>query len=349
MTAHVFSASQISTFEACPRKWAFLKIEGLKEPDKPSAALGTAVHKVIEEWLRDGKEPDRKTPEGDIAFSGLHLLPQPKTVGMELEKPFAITFGGHTFRGYKDIEILATPIVYDHKTTVDLQWAKSESDLPVDVQATLYAADAMMRAKSPHCDLQWTYLRTRGARRAEPVRVRVMRGQITPRLEQTLRSADAMAEALASGRRANDLPFNDKECASFGGCPFLSECNLTPIKRKETDIMTSIADLKKKLEERKKNGINPPPATQTPAPATVSQSSPAPEPATTPPEPATTPPAIAPSTEKAARKVKPGVDAAVLQSLLNQAASLQEINSRQTAVVADILRTAATLAGGLTA
>lgn len=40
----VLSASQISTFRDCQRKWGFKYIAGLEDPAGPAAALGTETH-----------------------------------------------------------------------------------------------------------------------------------------------------------------------------------------------------------------------------------------------------------------------------------------------------------------
>ena len=46
------SASQITTFRDCERKWYFEKIVGLTRPSTGSTELGSAVHAVLEGYLR---------------------------------------------------------------------------------------------------------------------------------------------------------------------------------------------------------------------------------------------------------------------------------------------------------
>ena len=42
------SPSQVKAFTACPRKWAFDKIDGVTRPGSPSTDLGTRVHDTLE-------------------------------------------------------------------------------------------------------------------------------------------------------------------------------------------------------------------------------------------------------------------------------------------------------------
>ncbi len=266
MTRPIFSASQVSTFELCKRKWAFDKIDGVPRESSAAALLGTAVHAQLEAWLRDGTVPD-DTEAGQIAKSALHLLPAPKTPGMVLEGEFHIEMGGYLFRGFKDVEILSVPIVLDHKTTADFKWSKTSTDLIDDVQGALYAADAMFRSGSQRCELQWTYMRTRGARKAKPVNVVVSRENITPRLEKTVESAAAMTKILASGCAAKDVQYNDKACDNYGGCPYISRCERRPAERFEASMsQPSVNSLLTSLRARQ-NGINPPAPPPAPAPS----------------------------------------------------------------------------------
>lgn len=124
-----FSASQVSTYEDCKRKWAWAKVERLPTSSGPAAELGSAVHEQLELWLKEGKPLDLTSEAGKIGMEILYLLPAPCTPGMEVERLFGIEIGGHKLQGKKDFEILqradGVPIVGDHKTTGDFRWAKT--------------------------------------------------------------------------------------------------------------------------------------------------------------------------------------------------------------------------------
>lgn len=288
-----FSASQVSTFDLCARKWAFQKIEGLRSPPGPSLALGLEMHGQLELWLREGRAINMTVPSGPIAMAGLHLLPMPKTPGLRIEQEFTIEIGGHKFRGYKDYEDFIPgwyPRVGDHKSTKDFRWAKTPDDLRTDPQGCLYAAETMWRTGTDACVLEWIYYRTTGAPKAEPVRVLVTRADVTPVLEQMVKSCDTMTALLdmaeTKGLRALDIPPNASACDAFGGCEFQNLCNLSPAERMHS-IMTqqlTSSDLLAKLDSmRNGQGINPPPNGQVALPMLPQQFAPPPHgPAPTP-------------------------------------------------------------------
>jgi CRISPR/Cas system-associated exonuclease Cas4 (RecB family) len=264
-----FSATQIETFALCPRKWAWRKIAGIEVEPKASTQLGKDMHAQLETWLRDAKPLDLTTEAGQIAMSGLHHLPTPGTPGMEIEKEFRLEIFNHVIIGFKDFEILdrwfdnrRIPLVSDHKSTKDFRWSKSVDDLRTDFQACIYAAEAMIRANTQECDLQWTYYKTTGSRASQPVRLRVTRDSVTPTLERAKKLCDDMALIHRSGVQAHEVPINPTACEAFGGCEYQNLCNLTPQERIGA-IMTQQAKQDMFLEKLKartsENGINPPP------------------------------------------------------------------------------------------
>ena len=78
----VLSASQIATFEACPRKWAYTKLDGVEAPAHPSAQFGTQVHAHLEEWFAHRTLPP-DTDTGKVARAMLPHLPAPQAIRPE--------------------------------------------------------------------------------------------------------------------------------------------------------------------------------------------------------------------------------------------------------------------------
>ena len=74
------SPTQIDTYTLCQRKWAWTALAGLRGIQNESAALGSAVHKVIEVFFRSGMPIDMTTDVGEIAMSGYHLWPSRERV-----------------------------------------------------------------------------------------------------------------------------------------------------------------------------------------------------------------------------------------------------------------------------
>lgn len=268
------TASKIETFELCPRKWAWASIEGLKRKDTESSALGDAIHGQLEAWLREGRALDLTTPAGQIALSGVHLLPKPRTPGLDVEAWYGLQVGGHRFRGKKDWQRLGLPVpeVGDHKSTKKTLYVKSADDLRTDVQAALYAADAMHRTGAHACDLVWVYYLTKGPRRAKRVHLRVTRDDVRPVLARAVAVADAMAAAEAKNLRALDLPPNPNACDAFGGCDFKEQCGeFSPAERIEGlmaqgDVNDWIAKMQARAAGAPAPAINPPPVAPPPAP-----------------------------------------------------------------------------------
>lgn len=290
----VYSASQVESFDDCQRKWAWRYRDRIKR-DKPSRVLGNAVHDVLAKWLSHATPIDTSTEAGRIALTGIHVLPAPKTPGLEVEgvpigepgdkKLFGLRVGGHLFCGVKDVQDLTRvpPLVIDHKTSKDpRRYAKTADMLTDDVQACLYAADAMVRTGSDTCDLRWVYYSTRKPSLPIVVDRRVTREQIEMRLERAVQSAQRMAAYHAANVAAIDVPPNPNACEAFGGCDYKDLCGeFSPTERIRAIMAQQSADeflASLKRPGSVTNAINPPST-----PQAVATSIPAPPPAYIPP------------------------------------------------------------------
>ncbi len=158
MNLPILSASQMESISTCARKWGFRYRDGVKAPQKRSASAGTAIHALLERYLRDKILPPTRdvdayrylmehhefTPEqcevlperiGEIAMSGLKFLPLPAE-HLKLEHEFSIgedallllgvdwPVGVH-FRGVIDC--------YDEGHTVDVGpgWPRLQDGVPI--------------------------------------------------------------------------------------------------------------------------------------------------------------------------------------------------------------------------
>jgi hypothetical protein len=269
------SASQIQTFTDCQRKWAWRILEGIEEPPNKSAELGRAVHAQLEKYLTGGAI-DFTAETGYIAASGLHHLPAPGSPGLLVEQEFHFEGpSGHTYLGYKDLEvpktgaIVAAPaadndigIVYDHKTTSDLKWQKTEEQLRSDIQATLYAVDYFRKhPDEPQLELRWVYYQTKNTKKSAVTRLRVNQTETWQRfleIEQIAEQMDAASQPR-DGRavRALDLPANVNHCGAYGGCPHQGRCNLSPFDKMRSHVEQN--RLTMLLKTKTKNGAGTPP------------------------------------------------------------------------------------------
>lgn len=273
----VLSASQVSTYELCARKWAWQKIDGLPSPPNKYAEMGTRVHAALEQWLGTCELPSDDTLPGVVARAMIPHLPPPQAVQAEnIEREFAWSRDGVSFRGFMDLLVPSSTgcTIYDHKTTSDLAWAKTPDDLLEDVQATLYACVAMDELQIDAVDLQWTYATRKPRPSVQPTKLRVLREDIEPRVSRTVQSAQEMLLIHAAGCSASEVPYDASACQAFGGCPFQENCNLTPQQRIQSVMSqeTSKSSFLQRLQARKAASatsavaVNPPEA-ETPAPA----------------------------------------------------------------------------------
>lgn len=256
------SATQISTYRLCPRKWGYRKLDRIQAPPNKYAAAGTAIHKLIEAWLVHGTAIPVDTPHGKMAMPGLKHLPAPKTA--EVEKEMKI------FTDDDIVYVLKIDVtqpfdgnlirVWDHKTTSDFKWAKTPAKLAVDEQAIIYATAVIMAffettkdqtyedAPAPPIEMNWVYYRRSESKPgSKKVQLRVLpsggaelddeevkAGRLTysyveKQFGMIHETALELKRHQELGHKAKDLPYDIEGCNAFGGCPYRGDpCKLTP-------------------------------------------------------------------------------------------------------------------------
>jgi len=233
------SASAIGTWKRCNRKEYFRKFgekrHGIEVKKAASLELGTAVHEVLENWLRDGTPLDLNTKEGKIANPCLHLLPLPGEA--EIEGYFEFVFDGVRFLGFIDATLGNT--VIDHKTTGDPKWCKTPEDLMVDPQAMLYAFYKIWQHGFDEIHLFWNYIRTRGKKEAIPVKTTVQKAHVGEQFQALLIDAKGIVNMIKTAKTPDDVSCNADACGDFGGCPYKQFCNVDPLAALFSDFETS--------------------------------------------------------------------------------------------------------------
>lgn len=269
------SATQISNYDDCKRKWVWRSIAKIESEQHPSAKLGTEVHEQLELYLREGRTFDYSRDSGYIAASGLAFLPAPLTPGLELERHFddlpSPSWRTHAFgyQGYLDMYhresrvmpglpegVVGIPLVSDFKTTSNLRYAKSESRLATDVQAIIYATWALRETRADAVDLAWIYMQTRNARKAVRRHLRVLAPHVIDQFKRIDERAVGMHElkaALASvdpAKAAFEVEPNIDMCDEYGGCPYRANCNLAPSVFVDADVARDL----ERMETEMNNG-----------------------------------------------------------------------------------------------
>ena len=235
------SASQIKAWRDCPRKWGFDKIDRVPRVERPALALGTRVHAILEDWLRNGTPPDEseifqgKYP-GRIAAAGLPLLPAPPQARVE-EKFWLEVEPGIVFYGF--IDLLITASVWDHKTSSNMsRYALTPGGLLKDSQALIYAAVGFTdRARNGSWvgmglqGLRWVYYATNGPPAAKLVKADISPDAVVAGMADVTETGRQILLARKTCKSALELPPNPGHCSAYGGCEHNERCTISSKER----------------------------------------------------------------------------------------------------------------------
>ncbi len=295
----LLSASQIGTYLDCKRKWGFKSIAKLPDPSGPAAELGKEVDDTqLQPYLRDGRPFDYTRDSGYIAASALAYLPEPKTLGLEVQKHFVfrsrLAPDELSYQGYIDLwlpeggapdmpaapEGVVIPNVKDFKTTgnVTSKWVKTPKILETDVQAMIYATWVMASTPYRTVDLDWIYMQTRGARKVKRHHLRVEGKHVSAQfaridaigveMMQTRKAVEAASSGDLAVAVAATIPATPCEaCRAYNGCPYRSQCNFSPadyesesLPQLESIDMSDTASLLAQLKAKRSGAVTAAPA-----------------------------------------------------------------------------------------
>jgi len=234
----MFSASRIGLWISCNRRAGWKYICGYPEPQHPAAALGTRVHKILEDNKRHGLLPDRTTIEGAIAAEALPYIADYVYEGpdgpVQLEGHIFVD-GRHKWQGYKDLSAPAK--IKDYKTSSDpRKWGKTPGELLADPQAILYAEHYYSSAPpdAPEVELEWIYLKSKPPHYAHPVSLTMPRAHAKAGFEvlesfadEMQAAEDAAPEGVAEKHKyVLTLAHDPSRCREYppAGCPYKAHC-----------------------------------------------------------------------------------------------------------------------------
>jgi hypothetical protein len=230
-----YGATRARGYMDCPRTYFWSYVVGYESPPSAAQADGTAVHSILEKYLRHGTRPEGRSRLENIALSGLEYLPRPGTHGLQVEQDFSVPWqlssGAEiAVTGQMDFYVEANGgkrfTLGDHKTTIDLKYAKSPRELENDVQANLYAAILFDRFPSADfADLFWVFYQKKPPYIARPVPGTISRAQAASFVASEIEPAFEGMHALARDKpRLADVPLNRKHCDNYGGCFYKNLC-----------------------------------------------------------------------------------------------------------------------------
>jgi len=247
------SATQISTYELCNRKWAWRWLEHIKADPNKFALLGIKTHGELENWLKWSRVPVGNSKQALLAQAMIPYLPPPQAVdylkNWNVERDELIVVADVLFNVKIDLFMpeqlswdgVSRPRTYDHKTSGDPErWAAKPEEIHYDAQAALYAAWTIIVTKETTIDLQWNYVKTKGAIKVHPVYATVTDAMITPRMLQNVETGRAIKHHIFNTKRALDVVHDASACDEYGGCPYRDRCGITARER----IVSIMSDFK---------------------------------------------------------------------------------------------------------
>jgi len=265
------SATQVDTYELCARKWGFRWLDGVKAPPNKFAQLGLDTHGPMEDWLKHARVPTGNDKASLLAQALIPYTPPPQAVRWEdVEREellvvedvlFVVKIdlfmpsveyaqrlcqldntlirdtdsgpvcqNGHGAGPYYEV-LVKRPRVYDHKTCGDFKWCVTEHDIQYNAQGALYALWTMLKTEERVVDLQWNYVRTKGAIKVNPVFAPVSDAMIVPRMEKSVQTGREIKWHLKNTKRALDIAPDPRACDEYGGCPYRDRCGITAKER----------------------------------------------------------------------------------------------------------------------
>jgi len=256
------SASQISSFDMCPRKWYLRSVLKMSEPSTPQQAFGTEVHEAVE-FLLNARDVYNGS---DRAMSLARLLVQAARdagydlskgkVEQSLEVP-SDEVPGVTFHGrldwYSPASFHQDHLIVDWKTRGSLAYAPDAEMLASNPQALLYAWMVTHETELPvtFCHVNVAH---RGAPETRVVRVTLDRNT------QTFRDAwrgliwDVEDMVKTAAKTVDDVQANFAACSQYGGCGFAEWCSARP-EWPHKEVL-KMDDLQAKLAARR-GSLNP--------------------------------------------------------------------------------------------
>lgn len=288
MTCNVryVSPSAIDTWNLCPRRWGFRRLDGIPEPPAPWLDLGLGVHAQHERRYIHGTPYDLTTREGQLADAAIAALPDAHgfepggdadgVIHVEFEQ--IISVDGLRVGGKLDLlhETRPVPAVYDHKTGKPRYFKLEREALLAHPQAPTYARIASVVCGAEEVDLRWNYVSTQGAPRLHKSWHRVTAAEAEKRVRVHLPVVEAIYDAASRFDTALELPYKPESCYAYGRqCHYASRCSINKLEAimgQPNPFAQGVAAAASKPNPFKTAAAAPaapPPAAETPPPATT--------------------------------------------------------------------------------
>lgn len=260
------TATQVETFQRCGRRWWWTYVRGHVQPPGKAIKDGEQGHALLARWY-EGRELPGRVPLGKAVRAAIESGNGPDTEGaesIEIEarfdggrrtqgdgswRPFdpdaTLKLGGVLFDGFVDLRFLRDGELWvvDHKFVSDVPGRVEVDPAPQDrAQLILYAADSLRK----HPTVKHVHLCVHYVQRSGTVshlqRIRVTREAVRTACRALLPTFQKMVSLRACEREA-DVPYNQRACLDYGGCPHQSRCAAFQPEPRETMTETDLSAL----------------------------------------------------------------------------------------------------------
>lgn len=217
-----FSASQITTYKDCPRKWWWGYVKNIKSPPTRSQELGSKVHKAIEQYIKTGQINKIFEDYIKVVIPYLDL-----TNKFLSEHRFELPLYGSYWLGfidfYKESEI---DKIIDFKTTSDFRYAKSSEDLIEDIQLNSYAKWALINKDANYVDVGLLYLLT-SKRKSRVKSLYVEKRLEKDHINKIWKQCEDLTREMLLLYKVEDpkeVDCKHTSCGMYGGCFYSKNC-----------------------------------------------------------------------------------------------------------------------------
>ncbi len=255
-------SSSVRVHEQCQRKAFKNQVLGLRDPDSIGKTFGTAYHLDWKAWFNQNKLPSQYTDTGIVARRAMHLYPAPGA-GLLVEygeltdeeraegKVGAIDevlADGTVYVGAIDLadarpsaQLVAGRRLWDHKSTINMSYAKTADELRQDVSSVFYARRLREKLRAIGIAIddmpsRWVYAERIG-KKVQAVDFLITGADMRERWGKTLSSVkemralhDAHSHGGVAGVKWQDVTPNYDACGDFGGCQFRAQCALAKLR-----------------------------------------------------------------------------------------------------------------------
>ena len=264
-----WSATQVTTFRLCQRKWYLNKIVGLEQPVTQALLDGKRYAEEAEQFFKTGETDGLSSVTRPlVALAAAGKIPGPRTRPgslLHVEHPIGVdrraadatgvallAVDGLPAEGYMDLLDLRAgyPVVWDQKTTKDRKWIKEPDQLRTDVQMTLYARATVLQHQTVYgCAPEAVGVAHIALIKPPKAAEGVVVGPVYLDLEHIEHQWQGIQATVREMAQVALAPAPDRvtptwsACTAFGGCAFLDTCKAIKTLNQGSTTMSLLSDL----------------------------------------------------------------------------------------------------------